>query len=69
MTESLRFPFWATCPTCKDVRAQVRHGYPTLMRLIDSNCVIEANCNICGGIWSISDRDRARLEMALAIFR
>ena len=40
-----------------------------MIRLLDGDCSIEANCNICGEVWTLSDEDRARLDDSLAIFR
>jgi hypothetical protein len=69
VAKSFPFPFMATCPKSKDLRSQAAHGCRVLIQLLDEDQPIEARCNVCGDVWTVSDPDRARLAKDVAIVR
>jgi hypothetical protein len=63
------FVFTAICPKCKDLRSQLAGNYRLLIQLLESKLPIEAHCKICGGSWTLSKPERARLETDLTTLR
>jgi len=62
-SDSLRF--MSTCPSCKDVRAQLGYGFRTLIRLLVNNQPIAAHCAVCKKSWPITANERAELALLL----
>ena len=62
-SDSLRF--WSTCPNCKDARAQLDHGFRTLVTFLVHNQPIEAYCAVCNEFWRINANERAELAWRL----
>lgn len=65
----IHFPFMATCPKCKELRAQGVLFYRRLIQLLDDNQPIHGRCTICGHTWAVNDEDRSRLAKEFAPLR
>jgi hypothetical protein len=63
MNEAIHFV--SRCPRCDHERVQDGYSRRILLRLLHTQCRVEAYCVACDEFWGISDAERAIVEAGL----
>ena len=59
-------PFFSTCPACGQQQLQLAYTRRALLRLLESDNVIDAYCLACDVVWTVSAQERNSVATAMA---
>ena len=59
-------PFFSTCPACGQKQLQLAYTRRALLRLLESDNIIDAYCLTCDLVWPVSKQDRDSVAAAVA---